>query len=158
MLTRIAERPAFHVVGVKEFFTPATMSEIPAVWGRFVPRLGEVRHQRGDLTYGICQDGANGQGTFAYTASIEASSLADVPDGMVGFTVPAAVWAVVTHRGHISKITETFDAIFAHGLADAKVERAGALDLEVYDEQWDPATGMGDVEIHIPIKGRPRSN
>ncbi len=24
-------------------------------------------------------------------------------------------------------------------------------DLEVYDESWDPATGLGDVDIYIPV-------
>ncbi len=111
MLPRIVDRPAFHLVGVQRSFTPATMSQIPGVWDLFVPRLGEVEHACGDLTYGVCQDAVDGQGTFAYTAAIEVEDLSRVPDGMVGFTVPAGAWAVFKHGGHISKIVETFDAI-----------------------------------------------
>ena len=155
MLTRIDEREAFHVVGMRGLFTPATMSQIPAIWGRFVPRMGEIEGRIGEVTYGVCEDEANGKGTFAYTACMEVESLARVPEGMVGLTVPAGTWAVFTHRGHISKITETFDAIFTTGLAAANLERAGALDLEVYDEAWDPDTGMGDVPIHIPVRRAP---
>lgn len=151
MKPTIAERAAFHVVGVQRRFTPATMSRIPEVWDLFVPRIGELSHAVGDRTYGVCQDEADGPGTFAYTAGIEVADLTQVPDGMVGFTVPPGTWADFVHRGHISKIAATFDEIALHGLAAAGLRRRDARDLEVYDEAWDPATGLGDVEIHIPV-------
>jgi AraC family transcriptional regulator len=148
----LVDRPALHVVGLQRLYTPATMAEIPALWDAFVPRLDEIEDACGDRTYGVCQDDAQGKDTFAYTAAIEVASLARVPHGMVGFTIPAGTWAVFTHRGPISKIVETFDAIFTTGLATAKLERCGALDLEVYDERFDPATGTGEVDIYIPVR------
>jgi len=152
MQPKIVERPAMHLVGVRALFTPATMPEIPALWGTFVPRLDEIEGQTCDVTYGVCQEASNGPGTFAYTAAVEVEAPGVAPAGMVAFTIPAGTWAVFTHKGHISKISETFDAISSTWLAAAKLESAGNLDLEVYDDRWDPATGMGDVDIYVSVK------
>jgi AraC family transcriptional regulator len=149
---RIVKRPAMHLVGVRGLFTPATIPEIPALWGRFVPRMDEIPGQTCDVTYGVCQDAANGEGTFAYTAAVEVEAPGDAPAGMVGFTIPAGTWAVFTHEGHISKISETFDAIARTGLSTAGLERASNVDIEVYDDRWDPATGTGDVDIYVSVK------
>ena len=152
MPPRLVERPAIHLVGVRHVFTPATMAEIPALWGRFVPRLDEIEDQTCDVTYGVCQEAVNGPGTFAYTAAVEVDAPGEVPDGMVGFTIPAGTWAVFTHEGHISKISETFDAISKTGLSAAALERAANVDLEVYDDRFDPATGMGAVDIYVSVR------
>jgi AraC family transcriptional regulator len=149
---RIVERPAIHLVGVRDLFTPATMPQIPALWGRFVPRMDEIEEQTCDVTYGVCEEAANGPGTFAYTAAVEVGAPRAAPAGMVAFTIPAGTWAVFTHRGHISKISETFDAISSTWLGAANLERAANVDLEVYDDRWDPATGMGDVDIYVSVK------
>lgn len=152
MIPRIVARPAIRLVGVKGLFTPATMPEIPALWAKFVPRMDEIEGQTSDVTYGVCEEAANGPGTFAYTAAVEVDAIRDVPEGMVGFEVPAGTWAVFTHTGHISRISETFDAIAATWLAAAGLERAANVDFEVYDDRWDPATGVGDVDIYVSVK------
>ena len=152
MKPKIVERPAMHLVGVRDLFTPATIPQIPALWGKFVPRIHEIQGTSCHATYGVCQDAANGPGTFAYTAAVEVGAPGAAPAGMVAFTLPAGTWAVFTHKGHITKISETFDAISKTWLAAAKLERAANVDLEVYDDRWDPKTGTGDVDIYVSVK------
>ena len=106
----LVERPAFHVVGLAGRFTPATIPEIPALWGRFAPRMGTIPGKKGWCCYGTCrpdEQGLRGTPALEYTACVEVDSLADVPEGMVGFTVPAGRYARFTHQGHIKQIGAT---------------------------------------------------
>lgn len=152
MKPTIVDRPAIHLVGVRDLFTPATMPQIPALWERFVPRLDEIEGQTCDVTYGVCEEAASGPGTFAYTAAVEVEAPGAAPAGMVAFTVPAGTWAVFTHRGPVAKISETFDAISGTWLAAAGLSRAANVDLEVYDDRFDPATGSGEVDIYVAVR------
>lgn len=153
----IVERPAFHVVGMAGRFTPATIPEIPALWGRFAPVMGIVPGKKGRACYGTCrpdEKGERGTPALEYTACVEVESLKNIPNGMVGFTVPAGRYARFTHQGHIKKIGETFDAIHHEWFPKSGLTRADGYDFEYYDDRWDPATGMGDVDIYVPISGK----
>jgi AraC family transcriptional regulator len=154
---RIVSLPAFDVVGLTGRFTPATIPEIPALWGRFVPRVGEIHGRRTDATYGLCRanvpHGAEGV-AFEYTAGVAVDRPGRVPAGLSAFTVSAATYAVFTHEGHISTIGATFDAIHGGALAAAGLAEAPGYELERYDERWDPRTGTGPVDIYVPIAAR----
>ena len=152
---RIERRPAFHVLGLEDRFTKATTKDIPALWGRFVPRMGEVVGCDGDVTYGVCRattPNPDAESPFLYAVCVEVPALGTIPPDWVGFTIPANTYAVFTHHGHISAIGETIEAIWGQALEDAGLTHVQAPDFEVYDERWDAETGMGDVDIWIPIQ------
>src|SRR5262245_54139735 len=112
---RIVERPAFHVVGMAGRYTPETAADIPKLWERFVPKIGAVPDRKGAESFGMVaekQKDERGEPSFRYTACVEVDTLAHVPKGMVGFTVPANTYAVFTHTGPIAGIGKTIDAIW----------------------------------------------
>jgi AraC family transcriptional regulator len=155
MTPKIVSRPAFHVVGLRGRFVPGTASQIPQLWNRFVPLLDSVPDRDRATSYGVMvadKAGERGEPALEYTACVEVPSLANVPDGMVGFTVPANTYAVFTHDGHVSKIGQTCDAIWGQWLPNSNLEPAMAPEFESYDERWNPATGEGPVDIYIPVK------
>jgi AraC family transcriptional regulator len=155
MTPRIVTRPALHLVGMRGRFTRETTSEIPALWGRFVPRMGAVPRRRApDTSYGVCAAVTDGSGTpyLEYTACVETDAMAPVPEGMTAFTLPAATYAVFTHTGPIGKIGATWDAIHHGGVAAAGLVKAEGYDFEQYDARWDPKTGEGPVDIHVAIR------
>ncbi len=155
MTPRIVERPAFHVVGMTGRFLPETMGEIAAMWGAFAPRMASIPGvKRLGTSYGVCRcapPSAAGPSALEYTACVEVAAPAKPPAGMVAFTIPAATYAVFTHTGPIQAIGQTWDAIHQRWLREAGLEKAGDLDFEVYDERWDPRTGEGPVDIHVPV-------
>jgi len=53
--------------------------------------------------------------------------------------------------GHISGIRGTWATIWNKALPESGYQLADAPDFERYDENFDPRTGMGGVEIWIPI-------
>jgi AraC family transcriptional regulator len=65
----------------------------------------------------------------------------------------------VPHRGHVSKLRDTLDNIWHNWFPGSghEVARAtgGAPDFfERYGEKFDPRTGMGDIEVWIPIQSK----
>jgi AraC family transcriptional regulator len=91
--------------------------------------------------------------SFDYLCGLEVSAVADVPGGCIALRVPASTYAVFVHSGHISTIQATFTAIWERGLVEAGVKAADAPVFERYDEGFDPRTGLGGLEIWVPISG-----
>ena len=151
---RVVRRPAFHVVGMAERFTP-TSTRIPELWGRFAPRIHEIQHRRGLHTLGVSLDtepGMGGDVTFTYLAGVEVETGTEVPEGMTAAAIPANTYAVVTHTGHISRLPDTVRHVWGRWLPASQYRHVPAPDFELYDpERWDPATGDGDVDLYVPI-------
>lgn len=154
MEPRIAHRSAFNVVGMAEHFTPATSSRIPELWTRFVARLDEIPFRHGTDTYGLCVDAdpAGGEEAgFTYVAGVEVARIDAIPDGMMALTVPAGRYAVFTHRGHISRLPDTVKQIWGRWLPASPYRHVRRPDFEHYDARWDPQTGLGEIDVWVPI-------
>jgi AraC family transcriptional regulator len=154
MEPRLVDRPAFRVVGMTGRFTAATTSGIPALWGRFAPRMASVPGRVGRESYGVCQaerGGRPGEGSFDYTAGVAVELSAPVPAGMVAIDVPANRYAVFTHTGSIAGIGRTMDDIWQRWLPASGLRVADGPDFEVYDDRWDPATASGPVDVYVPV-------
>jgi hypothetical protein len=65
-------------------------------------------------------------GKFDNIASVSASSLEDIPEGMVGAEVPAATYAVFTHKDKLDRIDDTTSISMARGSGTLNMNR---LDL-----------------------------
>jgi AraC family transcriptional regulator len=154
MEARIVRLPAFDVVGMSGRFKP-TSAQIPELWGRFAPRIHEVPNRRGLHTLGVCIDtdpAAIDEVGFTYVAGVEVDIADGLPDGMTKWTIPANTYAVVTHRGHISRLPDTVKHVFGRWLPSSGHRHVSAPDFEYYDpERWNPATGDGEVDLYIPI-------
>lgn len=154
MEPRIAHRESFNVVGMAERFTPATSSRIPELWTRFVARLDDVPHRRGVATYGVCLDADLAPGDeagFTYMAGVEVARVDAIPDGMMALTVPAGRYAVFTHAGHISRLKDTVKQIWGRWLPESPHRHEPRPDFEQYDARWDAETGLGEIDVWVPI-------
>ena len=63
----------------------------------------------------------------------------------------ASPYLVFPHRGHISGIPATWRAIMENWLPGSGSRMADAPNFERYAEDFDGNTGLGGVEIWIPI-------
>lgn len=125
-------------------------SRVPEVWERFGPYMGSVPTETGWYAYGVCTE--SNDGTFSYIAGVEVERVDELPDEMASVLVPAGRYAVFVHRGNVSSIHETFDAIHNSWQPNTSHEVLGTPFFERYGEEFDPLTGLGGVEIWIPIK------
>jgi AraC family transcriptional regulator len=141
------------IAGLRGHFTTATWADIPTQWQR-LGSFGRVPGMVGPVHYGLCFNMSDG---IEYLSGVEVSSVAGLPSEFSYVNIPAQKYVVFAHREHVSKLRNTLDAIWHEWFPTSGHEfarpAAGAPDFfERYGEHFDPRTGMGDVEVWIPIK------
>ena len=112
---------------------------------------GKIPGMVGWTYYGLC---FNLPGGIDYFCGAEVSSAAGLPTGFSHCEIPAQRYAVFDHRGHVSELYNTLDAIQRIWAPDHELVRpsGSAPDFfESYGERYDPQKGMGDIEVWIPI-------
>jgi len=140
------------IAGLQDHFTQQTTTAIPALWERFVPSLGKLPGQLGNTVYGVCVQGGP-DCSFDYLAGVEVANGSSLPEGFTSVRIPAARYAVFTHREHVSLIGETIRRIWGQWLPKSGYEAAPSVSFERYTEEFDPQTGRSGMEIWLPIKG-----
>ena len=139
------------IAGLLGHSTAANWQGIPAQWQSFGRRLAEISGLAGRATYGLCFLKPNG---LDYLTGVEVSSGADVPDDFTSVSIPPQRYAVFAHREHVSKLHDTCQ-LASHWLQASGYEASsdGGPDFfERYDEQFNPHTGTGGIEVWIPIR------
>jgi AraC family transcriptional regulator len=124
---------------------------IPNQWQRFHQKVGDIPDRVGQVAYGVCCNGDD-SGNFDYIAGVEVSDFSDLPREFSRVRIPEQRYAVFTHRDHISSIRRTVNTIWNHWLPASSLKAADAPSFERYDENFDPLTGNGGLEIWVPVK------
>jgi AraC family transcriptional regulator len=143
------------IAGLREHYTSETMKNMPELWRRFAPHIGNISGQVGRVAYGLCFNALSPDG-MDYMAGVEVSGSSGLPSEFSVATIPAQKYAVFPHREHVSRLRETLDSMDkwlpGSGL-DVGSPTAGAPDFfERYSEEFDPQTGMGGMEVWVPVK------
>ena len=139
------------VAGLGQRYSCETQAAMPAQWQRFGPHIGHVPGQIGSAAYGVVCNGDD-DGNVDYICGVEVADFAQLPDDFARLRIAPATYAVFLHRDHIASIRSTFTAIWESWLPRAGHEVADAPFFERYDERFTPDTGLGGVEIWMPIK------
>jgi AraC family transcriptional regulator len=148
---RFEEKPAMFFAGLSARYHQGGDPAIPSQWQRFMPHIGNVPHQVGEVTYGIVAN-FDDEGAFDYICAVEVSRFADLPPELTTIRVPQSRYAVFTHRGHVSSIPATMKTIWSDWLPSSGHKFADAPFFERYDERFNPRTGEGEVELWLPLE------
>jgi AraC family transcriptional regulator len=140
------------IAGLAERCSWQTNMGIPALWQRFGPHIGQIAGQVGITTYGVCCNGDD-EGNFDYVAGVEVSDFSGVPPEFTRVRIAAQRYAVFIHHEHISAIRRTINSIWSGWLPQSGYEVADAPNFERYGAGFDSRTGMGGLEIWIPVRG-----
>jgi AraC family transcriptional regulator len=143
---------AFLVAGLSERFNHDNGAGIPGLWQRFHQEVAEIPNRVGLVAYGVCCNGDDA-GNFDYIAGVEVSDFSDLPREFGRVRIPEQKYAVFTHREHISTIRRSVSTIWNHWLPASGFKVADAPNFERYDENFDPVTGNGGLEIWVPVRG-----
>ena len=123
-------------------------------WQQFMPHIGHIAGQIGNVTYGVVRR-VDDNGAIEYITGVQVREFSDQPVELARLRIPAQTYAVFEHRDHVSAVNATWQAIWNHALSDAGYQAADGPALERYDERFDPRTGLGGLEIWVPIKEKP---
>jgi len=139
------------VAGLGERYNHENGAGIPAQWHRFHQAVADIPGRIGRVAYGVCCNGDDA-GNFDYIAGVEVSDFSDLPREFAKVRIPEQRYAVFTHGDHISTIRRTVNTIWNHWLPASGLKAADAPSFERYDENFDPRTGDGGLEIWVPVK------
>jgi len=150
---RFEDGKALLIAGLRRSYTGETMNNIAAQWQSFAPHIGKMAGQVGGVTYGLCW---NSHAGMDYLSGVEFSSISGLPSEFTVAIIPEQRYAVFSHREYVSRLYETCEAI-PGWFVGSGCERTGGTGetpdfFERYTEEFDPRTGMGGIEVWVPIK------
>jgi AraC family transcriptional regulator len=148
---RMVRGQAMRIAGLGERYNCDTSAGIPAQWQRFAPYIGHIAGQTGDSAYGVCCNGDDA-GNIEYICGVEVSDYAGVPAEFARLSIAEQTYAVFTHRQHVSTIRSTWHTVWNQWLPHSDYQAVEAPFFERYGREFDPVSGMGGVEIWIPVK------
>lgn len=126
---------------------------IPAQWAWFGPRIVEIAGRLGDDTFGLCSDSTDE--AVSYFCGVRPSAGVPTPPDLVTLAVPGLRYAAFAHAGPVAELSQTIVAALGEWLPAAGLapyRAAGVPDLlERYGPDFNPQTGLGTIEIWIPV-------
>lgn len=147
---RIVDRDAFLVFGLSQHYASQNLAGIPSQWERFLQHFGHIPRQCGKIAYGVIYN-PDDAGSFDYISGVEVSEFPSCPREFARLRIPVQTYAVFLHTDHISTVGATCSAIWNQGLPDSGYKAADGAWFESYGEEFDGRTGLGGLEIWIPI-------
>lgn len=150
---RLVACDAVKVVGLSEPCSFATTIRIPEQWQRFMTTFhGAIPGRLDRMPIGLTLP-ADDEGEFAYVCAIEVRTFDGAPAGLARVDFAPREYAVFEHRGHVSKLYETYAAVWNQALPEAKLTAADAPAIERHHATFDPRSGEGGLSLWIPLEG-----
>ena len=147
---RMVDSDAMIIVGLKKRYSDETSAQIPAQWQAFQPHIGNVNNQKGNVAFGVMCN-SDDEGNIDYLTGVEVSQYSEAVKELDGLRVSPQTYAIFKHDGHVSEVRRTWKTIFGEWLPNASCKLVDAPQLERYGEAFDPQSGVGDIEIWIPV-------
>lgn len=123
---------------------------ITLLWRRFGPQFAGISDLASPIPIGLMTP-ADEAGVFEYVCAAEVTSFAQAPDGLARMRVAPARYAVFDHPGHVTSIRATYRGIWDRWLGESGETAAEAVSLERHHPTFDPRTGLGGLEVWIPL-------
>jgi len=89
-----------------------------------------------------------------YSCAVQIEDSAPTPAGLVRLTLAPRTYRVFKHEGHVSELHLTYGRVFQENVCEPQWQFARAPDFERYTSDFDPGSGMGGMEIWIPLEPR----
>jgi AraC family transcriptional regulator len=145
---KLISKPAFIVVGLLLHTQPMS-PDIPTLWDKFVPRMGEISHQAAEhASYGLMGRFDQATGMFDYMAGNPVTQVDQLPAGMTHWDLATNSYAVLETT--LSGIGETMSYLYQTWLPASNYYRVDAPSFERYGEAFSPDNPV--VEIYVPVK------
>lgn len=139
------------LAGLAKKYTSGNNAAIPGQWQEFGPLIGNIPGQVGNSAFGVIYN-MDEEDNHEYLCAVEVKSFDNLPKKMSRLRLPAQKYAVFQHTKHVSEIQATCIAIWTKWLPNSGYEAADSPFFERYLESFDPETGVGGMEVWLPVK------
>lgn len=143
--------PEMVIAGLNQNYTPQTRSAIAQQWERFVPRSFSIPALDAGMFYGVCWN-TKPDCSFDYLAGVQTANGEGLSADLVAVSLAARRYAVFTHTGHVSAIGQTIDTVWSKWAPACGLKLSHAPCYERYTPEFDPQTGLGGMELWIPLE------
>ncbi|MBS0266467.1 MAG: AraC family transcriptional regulator [Planctomycetes bacterium] len=148
---RLETAGPLHLAGLSAKYNCQSPGGIPGQWQRFREYQGRIPGQIDEAGYGVSWSFDEDSGTFDYLSGVQVSGSGTLPEGLIRLDLPPQKYVVFTHRGHIAGIRSTIMAIWKDWIPQSGLTVIPAPWFEKSTPTFNPATGLGGMEIWIPI-------
>lgn len=139
------------IAGINMSYSMENRSGIPQQWASFVSRAHELNAIDPAVMYGICWN-TKPSTEFDYLTGAQVHDTSHLPAGMISIKVAGLRYAVFAHTGHVSLLPKTIDSIWTKWVPECGLPISAAPCFELYTQDFNPSTGMGGMEIWIPLE------
>ncbi len=124
---------------------------LPALWGEFVPRMGEIGNAVPGLAYGIVQQTEEKTDLLQYLAACEVPDNSAVPEGMQLLEIPETRYARFKHVGNTKMLDTTVNYIYSSWLLQSKHQHSFCADIEEYGDEFIADSEESVIYYQIPL-------
>ncbi|MEH7480782.1 GyrI-like domain-containing protein, partial [Neobacillus drentensis] len=130
MSIQVIEKEEMKVVGISWNGTYSQISTLPRLFQEMVNRLEEVSYQTKEPV--LIAPFHSRETEFTYYVTTPVEKIDEIPDGMVGFTIPSKNYVFATHKGPQEEVQNTYQQIYALMKEYGYEQDHNALSIEVY--------------------------
>jgi AraC family transcriptional regulator len=128
-------------------------ADMPDIWSTFLERESELGDTNG-LRYGVSLQDKDGVRVECVAA--EVADLNNLPPGMIGIRIPERRYAMLTHRGPVTRVQVTYLTGYATIEQLGMVPDEEGWRIERYDRRYTPSLDDGNrpdnaYDILIPL-------
>jgi predicted transcriptional regulator YdeE len=130
--------------------------DVASQWRAVVQIARDMPHLPPERGYGVGLAMADGAAVLDYFCGFAVAGPERVPEPLSMLTIGPVTCAVVAHHDHISRLRSTLEFVYATVLPMAGLEAASGPQtpdfIQRYHDSFDPATGLGDIDVMVPVK------
>ncbi len=128
-------------------------ADMPDIWSSFLERENELGQTNG-LRYGVSLQDRDGVRVECIAAEVD--DLNKLPPGMIAIRIPERRYAMLTHRGPVTRVEATYLTGFAAIEQLGMVQDEEGWRIERYDRRYTPSLDDGNrpdnaYDILIPL-------
>jgi predicted transcriptional regulator YdeE len=149
---QVIEKNEIKVVGVSWNGSYSQASSIPELFKVMEARLDEVAHQTEEPV--LIAPFHSRETEFTYYVTTPVNKIDQIPEGMVGFTVPRKNYVVTTYKGRPEEVENTYLKIFDWMEEYGYEQDHQALGLEIFPKKQKETNASEELnfDIFLPIK------
>lgn len=149
---RLRDLGTLRLVGLSAPCSYDSTVKIPAQWQQFVTEhYEEIPEKTERIPIGVCRT-PDEDGNFEYMCAVEVRSFDSKRRSLTYLEIEPRTYAVFQHHDHVSTIFDTYLVIWNDALPALARGVANAPSLEFHNAEFNPDTGVGGLEIWIPLE------